>query len=470
MRADRLIAALLVLQARGRVTAAELAGELEVSVATARRDLAALSTAGVPVYPLPGRGGGWELVGGARTDLTGLSAPEARALFLLLGPAAAGGEAAAALRKLLRALPSTFRADAEAAATATVVDPTGWGGRDRGRPDLVDLLQSAVVSQRKVRLAYTNRARERTERLVDPWGLVDKDEVWYLVAGTERGRRTFRVDRIEAAELTDLAAPRPDGFRLAAAWREVVGEVEARRSRTWATLLIESRFLPVLRDQFGQHCHAGDELGDGWVRVRVGAPTARDIARQLAGWGAGVEVLAPASVRAELARIGAELAAGYIRADTIVPDQYGAGMEQRISLITLGVADVARARTFYERLGWRGQEVEQTVFFQAGGIAVVLWGRDKLAADAGVADPGGGGFGGVALAHNVRSRSEVDAVLDAAAQAGAEVTQPARETFYGGYAGCFTDLDGHVWEIAYNPGFPLGQDGTITVPSLTAPP
>lgn len=321
MRADRLIAALLVLQARGRVTAAELAGELEVSVATARRDLAALSTAGVPVYPQPGRGGGWALVGGARTDLSGLSAPEARALFLLLGPAAATaaagggaaarGETAAALRKLVRALPATFRADAEAAAAATVVDPTGWGGRGRDRPDLVELLQSAVVRQRKVRLAYTGRTRERTERLVDPWGLVDKDEVWYLVAGTGQGQRTFRVDRIDTAEVTDLPAPRPDGFRLADAWQEVVGEVEARRSRTWATVLIEGRFLPVLRNQFGQHCHADDEVGDGRVRVRVGASTSLDIARQLAGWGATVEVLAPASVQVELARIGTELAARY---------------------------------------------------------------------------------------------------------------------------------------------------------------
>ena len=143
-------------------------------------------------------------------------------------------------------------------------------------------------------------------------------------------------------------------------------------------------------------------------------------------------------------------------------------MEQRISLVTLGVADVSRARAFYERLGWRGQEVEETVFFQAGGLALVLWGRDKLAEDAGVAD-GGGGFGGVALAQNVRSQAEVDEVLAAAADAGAAVTQPARETFYGGYAGCFTDPDGHVWEIAWNPGFPLAADGTLTVPDLGTP-
>ncbi len=113
-------------------------------------------------------------------------------------------------------------------------------------------------------------------------------------------------------------------------------------------------------------------------------------------------------------------------------------MEQRISLVTLGVADVTRARTFYERLGWQGQEVEETVFFQAGGIALVLWGRDKLAEDVGVEDRNTDGFGGMSLAHNVRSRAEVDEVLGDAASAGAEITQTARETFYGGYAGYLT--------------------------------
>ena len=141
-------------------------------------------------------------------------------------------------------------------------------------------------------------------------------------------------------------------------------------------------------------------------------------------------------------------------------------MEQRISLVTLGVADLARARTFYEQLGWRGQELEQTVFFQAGGSALVLWGRDKVADDAGLRDSGTDGFGGIALAHNVRSGAEVDEVLARAASAGAAVTQPARDTPYGGYAGSFTDPDGHVWEIAHNPGFPLDADGAITIPDF----
>ncbi|MEU4570680.1 VOC family protein [Micromonospora sp. NPDC023956] len=144
-------------------------------------------------------------------------------------------------------------------------------------------------------------------------------------------------------------------------------------------------------------------------------------------------------------------------------------MEQRISLITLGVTDLARARAFYERLGWRGQEVEETVFFQAGDLAVVLWSRSKVAEDVGITDRDDNGFGGIALAHNVRTSDEVDQVLAEAADAGATITRPARRTFYGGYAGCFADPDGHVWEIAHNPGFTLAPDGSLTLPDFGQP-
>ena len=312
MRADRLVATLLMMQARGRVTAAELADELEVSVATARRDLEALSAAGIPVYPQPGRGGGWSLIGGARTDLSGLSAAEAQALFLLLGPAAViAPEVKTALRKLVHALPATFRDDARAAADAVVIDPARWGERGRSRPELVELLQTAVVRRRKVRLDYTNRAQQRAQRLVDPLGLVDKDDVWYLVARTDDGQRTFRVDRMADAVVTDTPAERPAGFELSAEWQRIVGEVEVQRSQLTAILLIQARFLRVLRDQFGRHCDVESHPDDGRVRVRVAAPTALMIAEHLAGWGALVEVIEPASVRAELARIGAELTARY---------------------------------------------------------------------------------------------------------------------------------------------------------------
>jgi predicted DNA-binding transcriptional regulator YafY len=312
VRADRLVATLLLMQARGRVTAAELAAELEVSRATARRDLEALSAAGVPVYPQRGRGGGWSLVGGARTDLTGLTSNEARALFLLAGPAAsAAPPVRSALRKLVRALPATFRADAEAAADAVVVDPARWGERDRNRPALLDTLQDAVVRRRKLSVDYRGRGRPPAQRLVDPWGLVDKDDVWYLVAGTAHGRRTFRVDRMEAATVTDVPAERPVGLDLAREWEDVVDEVEQRRSLVSATVLVPERLLPVLRAQFGRHCQPLETRDDGRVRVRVAAPMPLSIAETIAGWGATVEVLEPDSVKAELARLGAELVHRY---------------------------------------------------------------------------------------------------------------------------------------------------------------
>ena len=141
-------------------------------------------------------------------------------------------------------------------------------------------------------------------------------------------------------------------------------------------------------------------------------------------------------------------------------------MDQRVSLITLGVGDLGRSKAFYKQLGWRGQELEETVFYQAGGQAVVLWDRAKVAADAGVDDDGSCAFGGIVLAHNVGSREEVDRIVGAAASAGAEVTKEPTETFYGGYAGFFRDPDGHVWEVAHNPGFTLGADGALTLPDF----
>lgn len=248
-------------------------------------------------------------MGGARTDLSGLSATEARALFLLVGPAAAGSDQArAALRKLVRALPQTFRRDAEAAASAVMVDPARWGEPVRTRSPLVELLQDAVVRRHAIRFTYRDGADERT---AEPWGLVDKDDTWYLIAGTPKGRRTFRVDRITAVTVTADTFVPPADFDLDAAWQQVVAEMEQRRSRTWATVLIETRYVRILRDQFGRHCHTEADLDDGRSRVRLGAPTPLDVARNLAGWGADVQVLDPPAVRAQLARIGNELAGAY---------------------------------------------------------------------------------------------------------------------------------------------------------------
>ena len=140
-------------------------------------------------------------------------------------------------------------------------------------------------------------------------------------------------------------------------------------------------------------------------------------------------------------------------------------MEQRLSLVTLGVADVAAARRFYEALGWRSGAApdDDIVFFQAGSMVVSLWSRTELAKDSGVED--NGGWGGVTLAHNVGSPAEVDAVIEEARAAGATIVRDGAETFWGGYSGAFLDPDGHAWEIAHNPHWTLGADGSIMLPA-----
>jgi predicted lactoylglutathione lyase len=136
-------------------------------------------------------------------------------------------------------------------------------------------------------------------------------------------------------------------------------------------------------------------------------------------------------------------------------------VQQSVSLITLGVGDYPRAKAFYEALGWSlTREIEETAFFAANGVVVVLWARDKLAADTGVADDGAT-WSGITLAHNVASRQEVDELVERARASGASISREPAETFYSGYAGVFRDLDGHAWEVAHNPGFGLGPDGSI---------
>jgi predicted lactoylglutathione lyase len=138
-------------------------------------------------------------------------------------------------------------------------------------------------------------------------------------------------------------------------------------------------------------------------------------------------------------------------------------VEQRVSLVTLGVRDLGRARRFYEALGWttRAEPDDDVVFFQAGGMIVALWDRDKLAEDTVVSDTGG--WGGITLAHNVRSEQEVDAVLAQASAAGATIARPAARAFWGGYSGVFLDPDGHAWEVAHNPHWTIADDGSISL-------
>jgi uncharacterized protein len=138
-------------------------------------------------------------------------------------------------------------------------------------------------------------------------------------------------------------------------------------------------------------------------------------------------------------------------------------VDQRLSLVTLGVADLGRSQRFYEALGWAtgAAPADDVVFFQAGGMIVGLWGRDQLAEDSGVVDSGG--WGGITLAYNARSPEEVDAVIDEARAAGARIARVGAETFWGGYSGCFVDPDGHPWEVAHNPHWTLAADGAVSL-------
>jgi predicted DNA-binding transcriptional regulator YafY len=312
MRADRLVATLLFLQSRGRVTATEVAEELEVSIRTARRDLEALSIAGIPVYSQAGRGGGWSLIGGARTDLSGLTAAEARTLFLIAGPSSAvTPEAKAALRKLVQALPETFRAEAEKAAAAIVLDPARWGDTAPPPPPHLEALQQAVVQGVQVRLRYSDRTRALSERTVHPLGLVAKGNVWYLVADTEAGMRTFRVWRVQSVELTDEPVSRPPGFDLAETWQGVVAKMDERRAAMRVSALADPGIVGWMRGHFGTRLTTGEVTADGRVAIELGFGATEHAAAEIAGYSWGLEVTDPPEVRDQLAAIGARLVERY---------------------------------------------------------------------------------------------------------------------------------------------------------------
>lgn len=366
MKADRLVATLLLLQARGRVTVREVAEELEVSERTARRDLEALTSAGVPVYSQRGRGGGWSLVGGARTDLTGFTSREIGALFLAAGPLSASPELRAALRKLMRAVPAPMRPHAEAAAKAILVDGLDWSRTAGGSGPHRHALERAVLDGRQVRLGYAHAdlalaegdlgedgsggrgwggcgsgvrgsgghgsgghgadegdsggsgsgarwsgERMTGERTVDPLGLVSKAGRWYLVAGTGEGLRTFRLSRVTSVEPTGAPVRRPEGFELASAWRELASEVEQRLSAVNVRAHADPDALPVLRQLLGGRLRTGEVQPDGRVAFTADGPSVEVLAAQLAGLGARIEVLGPPEARESLVRLGRSLAAVY---------------------------------------------------------------------------------------------------------------------------------------------------------------
>lgn len=317
MKSDRLVAILLLLQRREQVTAAEIAQELEVSERTARRDLDALGMAGVPIYSVRGRSGGWRLLGGGRIDLSGLTESEARALFVATAPAAtadtATPELRASLRKLVRALPETFRTGAEAAASSLFVDSRPWGMADApsSPPPFLEALQDAVIRGVQARLGYVDSAGAESDRIVHPLGLVSKRPHWYLVAHTAHGQRTFRLDRVTAVVPSDEPALRFADFDLTTTWRALADDVERLREGVEVHAICAPEGLGFLRTAVGDNLHIGQAASDGRIPVVIHAPSEYGIAGHLAGLVEWLDIISPPGVRDHLGRIGAALTRRY---------------------------------------------------------------------------------------------------------------------------------------------------------------
>jgi len=313
VKSERLLSILLLLQTRGRVPARELAERLEVSVRTIYRDVEALSGSGVPVYAERGRHGGIELLAGFRTDVTGLTADESRALFVL---AAQGAHAAlgldtalgSALRKVMAALPEPHRPAAEVTSRRILVDATRWKGGPRTTADL-GALQDAVFADRRLRLRYRHSGdTEPRTYTVDPYGLVAKAGVWYLVADRRGRPRLFRADRVVCARLTDVPVRRRPGVELADAWEELRRQVEERPGGIDVTVRVRrDRFDLFLRLHGGTLTEPPEDDGaSDWVVARLAYGLVGE-ARPLLAFGDRLEVLAPREVREELARVAASV-------------------------------------------------------------------------------------------------------------------------------------------------------------------
>jgi predicted DNA-binding transcriptional regulator YafY len=303
VRASRLLQLLLLLQARGRMTAPQLAEELEVSVRTVYRDLEALSAAGVPVYTETGRYGGAQLVDGWRTRLTGLTTEEADSLPLLGMPGAAaelglGTVLAATQLKVLAALPPELRSRAARVQERFHLDAPGWFHRGEAVPHLATVAE-AVWDDRRLALRY-GRGDKVVERTIDPLGLVLKAGTWYLVAAHRGQPRTYRVSRIEAADLLDERFERPDRFDLALRWAESSTEFERTMHRVPVRLrLREERAWIVDRalDPVAARAAEVEPEGDGWVVVSFPAESVEVTLPQVLQMGDAAEVLDPPELR-----------------------------------------------------------------------------------------------------------------------------------------------------------------------------
>jgi predicted DNA-binding transcriptional regulator YafY len=321
VRASRIVQMLLLLQTRGRLTAAQLAAELEVSVRTVYRDVDALHAAGVPLYGEAGHAGGYQLIDGYRTRLTGLTENEAESLFLtgLPGPAnelGLGAEVAAAWLKLTASLPPELRDRATRIQQRFHLDAPSWYAEPDDTPALA-AAADAVWRERKVHIHY-HRWREPTEvtRTVDPYGLVLKAGRWYLVAASKR-ISTYRVSQIRRLTVLDESFQRPADFDLAAYWQSYLADFDARRHVDTATIRVSPGLRERLVDAVEPSFHraveetATEPDDHGWVTSVVPIEKPDHAHRLFLGFGADVEVLSPASLRERIRESVAALARTY---------------------------------------------------------------------------------------------------------------------------------------------------------------
>lgn len=309
MRADRLVAIVLLLQARGQLTAGELAELLETSERTIRRDLDGLLMAGVPLYSQRGRNGGWALLGGHRLDLSGFTLEEAQALFLVAGSPAAAASGVepglrSALRKVFAALPESLRTHATAATQATVFDPLGWG-RVAEDPPLLDQLRRAVLDRVQVDIDYAKSGAAPEARRIHPYGLIAKGGVWYLLAGTDRGRRTFRVSRMRAVRPTAAPVELPESFDLATEWasaqRDFLGALQVVRVEVEVAADSVLAFTSGLRGWA-----SAEEVGGSsaeWRTLVAMVPSIHAAAVHVAPLGGAVRVKSPPELRDQVVAI-----------------------------------------------------------------------------------------------------------------------------------------------------------------------
>jgi predicted DNA-binding transcriptional regulator YafY len=325
MRADRLLSLLMLLQARGRMTAQKLGEELEVSVRTIYRDIDALSAAGVPVYAERGPGGGCELIEDYRTNLTGLTEDEVRALFMLSIPAAldelgVGGELKAALRKLAAALPAARRRDEEMVRQRIHLDWAGWFQPEEPAPHL-RTMQRAVWEDRRLRLTYRLQVGphvEQFERTVDPYGLVAKAGVWHLVCAGDGRTRVYRISRVLDARITDEQFERSGDFDLAAFWESWCAGQEEGRPSYPVIARVSPDLVPLLPLYFGDRirdvvARAGPPDAAGWITLTLPFERLEAARERMLGFGRAVEVLEPQALRQSVVDFATQVVAFYAR-------------------------------------------------------------------------------------------------------------------------------------------------------------